>query len=51
MLKQLIYGILFSLLLFMGIRPLHAGEVKKDTPSKVNELNAAEQRKFDYFFF
>ena len=51
MLKQLIYGILFSFFLLMGIQPLHAGEEKKDTPSKPNELSAAEQRKFDYFFF
>lgn len=51
MLKQLIYGILFSLLLLTGIHPLHAEEVKKDSPTKVNELNAAQQRKFDYFFY
>ena len=51
MLKQLIYGILFSLLLLTGIRPLHTEEVKKDTPSKANELSAAQQRKFDYFFY
>lgn len=51
MLKQLIYGILFSLLLLTGIHPLHAEEVKKDAPTKVNELNAAQQRKFDYFFY
>lgn len=51
MLKQLIYGILFSLLLLTGIHPLHAEEIKKDTPSKANELNAAQQRKFDYFFY
>lgn len=51
MLKQLIYGILFSLLLLTGIRPLHAEEVKKDAPTKANELNAAQQRKFDYFFY
>lgn len=51
MLKQLIYGILFSLFLLTGIRPLHAEEVKKDTPSKANELNATQQRKFDYFFY
>lgn len=51
MLKQLIYGILFSLLLLTGIHPLHAEEVKKDVPTKANELNAAQQRKFDYFFY
>lgn len=51
MLKQLIYGILFSLLLLTGIHPLHAEEVKKDAPTKANELNAAQQRKFDYFFY
>lgn len=51
MLKQLIYGILFSLLLLTGIHPLHAEEVKKDLPTKANELNAAQQRKFDYFFY
>lgn len=51
MLKQLIYGILFSLLLLIGIHPLHAEEVKKDAPTKANELNAAQQRKFDYFFY
>ena len=51
MLKQLIYGILFSLLLLTGIHPLQAEEVKKDVPTKANELNAAQQRKFDYFFY
>ena len=51
MLKQLIYGILFSLLLLTGINPLHAEETRKDTPSKAKELSEAEQRKFDYFFF
>lgn len=51
MLKQLIYGILFSLLLLTAIHPLHAEEVKKDAPTKANELNAAQQRKFDYFFY
>ncbi len=51
MLKQLIYGILFSLLLLTGIHPLHAEEVKKDVPTKANELSAAQQRKFDYFFY
>lgn len=51
MLKQLIYGILFSLLLLTGIHLLHAEEVKKDAPTKANELNAAQQRKFDYFFY
>ena len=51
MLKQLIYGILFSLLLLTGIHPLHAEEARKDTPTKAKELSEAEQRKFDYFFF
>lgn len=51
MLKQLIYGILFSLLLLTGINPLHAEETRKDTPTKAKELSEAEQRKFDYFFF
>ena len=51
MLKQLIYGILFALLLLTGIHPLQAEEVKKDVPTKANELNAAQQRKFDYFFY
>ena len=51
MLKQLIYGILFSLLLLTGTNPLHAEETRKDTPTKAKELSEAEQRKFDYFFF
>ena len=51
MLKQLIYGILFSLLLLTGINPLHAEDTRKDTPTKAKELSEAEQRKFDYFFF
>lgn len=51
MLKQVIYGILFSLLLLAEINPLQAEEVKKDTPTKPNELSAADRRKFDYFFY
>lgn len=51
MLKQVIYGILFSLLLVAGTQPLQAEEVKKDIPAKANKLSAAEQRKFDYFFY
>ncbi|MCD8269272.1 MAG: tetratricopeptide repeat protein [Parabacteroides sp.] len=51
MLKQLVYGMLFLLFLFTGIAPLQAGEVRKDSLSKANELSAADQRKFDYFFY
>lgn len=51
MLKQVIYGILFSLLFVAGAQPLQAEEVKKDIPAKANKLRAAEQRKFDYFFY
>lgn len=51
MLKQVIYGILFPIFLLMGITPLQAGEVRKDSLSKANELSAADQRKFDYFFY
>ncbi|WP_455638255.1 tetratricopeptide repeat protein [Parabacteroides sp.] len=51
MLKQVIYGILFPLFLLMGIAPLQAEEVRKDSLSRANELSAADQRKFDYFFY
>ena len=51
MLKQVIYGILFSLFLLTGINSLHAEETRKETPTKAKELNDAERRKFDYFFF
>lgn len=44
--KQLIYGILFSLV-GIGCIPVHAGN--RDSVS-VSSLNAADQRKFDYFF-
>lgn len=52
MLRQIIiYGILFSLLLLNGFKPLHAEETRKETPSPAKEISRAEQRKFDYFFF
>ena len=51
MLKQVIYGMLFLLFLFMGIAPLQAEEIRKDSLSRANELSAADQRKFDYFFY
>lgn len=50
MVKQLIYGIFFSLSLLMAI-PAQATDQKKETPSKVPALSAADQRKFDYFFY
>lgn len=50
MLKQLIYGTLFVLLL-AGTNLLHAENVTKNTPSPTVELTPSEQRKFDYFFF
>lgn len=50
MVKQLIYGIFFSLSLLMAV-PAQATDQKKETPSKVPALSAADQRKFDYFFY
>lgn len=38
MLKQVIYGILFSLFLLTGINSLHAEETRKETPTKAKEL-------------
>lgn len=50
MLKQLIYSS-FLLLLFAGATPAGAKDIKKSAPAKPVELSAAEQRKFDYFFY
>lgn len=50
MLKQLIYGILFIGLLAGGCF-LHAENSIKNAPSKSVTLAAADQRKFDYFFY
>lgn len=49
MLKQLVYGIFFFLVLAGG-NPVHAEDVRKDTSSKMSELSSADKRKFDYFF-
>lgn len=50
MLKQLIYSS-FLLLLLAGTTPAGAKDIKKSAPAKPVELSAAEQRKFDYFFY
>lgn len=50
MLKQLIYGILFIGLLTTGSL-VRAEDSTKKTLSKSNTLSAADQRKFDYFFY
>lgn len=52
MLKQIIiYGILFLLILLNGLKPLHAEETRKETPTPAKQISPAEQRKFDYYFF
>lgn len=50
MLKQLISSS-FLLLLLAGATPAGAKDIKKSAPVKPVELSAAEQRKFDYFFY
>lgn len=50
MLKQLIYGILFVGLLTSGSF-MHAENSTKKIPTQGSVLSAADQRKFDYFFY
>ncbi|MEG1544332.1 MAG: tetratricopeptide repeat protein, partial [Tannerellaceae bacterium] len=50
MLKQLIYGFL-TLLLLLDMRPAQAADIRKEKPSSAVTLCAADQRKFDYFFY
>lgn len=50
MLKQLIYGLLFSLI-WIGGEPVLAQSKEGEVASPGDRLKAADQRKFDYFFY
>lgn len=50
MLKQLIYGLLFSLI-WIGGEPVLAQSKEGEVASPGDQLKAADQRKFDYFFY
>ena len=50
MLRRLITISLF-ILLAVGIRPLMAQDSVTEAPQKAARISAADQRKFDYFFY
>lgn len=51
MFKQLLYGICLLFILSGWSSPLHAMDKQETSNLNTKKLNAAQQRKFDYFFY